>query len=156
MVRDAESEAIEEPNENSRKLKGLFLEVDSVMRHSGMTTSVTVRARHGCWRRWCMSEDHIRLALLLSCSCGDCVATYSAPAAFSRGAQGLQLTTSSQSLMLWSAGIAACEDPEVLFFKAVSRAECAEWILFFFAVMLSGEDSAVLLWSELWVAARWA
>lgn len=101
------------------------------MRHSGMTTSGTVRARHGCWRRWCMSEDHIRLALLLSCSCGDCVATYSAPAAFSQRAQGLQLTTSSQSLMLWSAGIAACEDSEVLFFKAVSRAECAEWILFF-------------------------
>lgn len=81
------------------------------MRHSGMTTSVTVRARHGCWRRWCMSEDHIRLALLLSCSCGDCVATYSAPAAFSRGAQGLQLTTSSQSLMLWSAGIVCMRRP---------------------------------------------
>lgn len=40
---------------------------------------------------------------------------------------------------LWSAGIAACEDSQVVFFKAVSGAECAEWILF----LCSGEDSAV-------------
>lgn len=127
MVRDAETETIEELNENfSRKMKGLFLEFDSFMWRSSMTTSATVR----CWRRWCVSEDHIRSALFLSCSCCDCVVIYSQHLLHFHGEHKASVCYFLSIPQLWSAGTAAFEDSEVLFFRAVSRAECAEWILF--------------------------
>lgn len=95
--------------------EGLFLQVDSVM-----TPSVTVV--EGSYQ---IRPGFVLKLLWLCCK------VFSTCCIF----MGSTRSSAYYSLSvprLWSAGIAACEDSEVLVFQAVSRAECAEWILFFF------------------------
>lgn len=91
-----------------------------------------------------MSEDRVGLALLLSCSCCDCVVMYSALAAFLQGARGFHLTISFHSL---SFDLQELLHGKILkfYFSKQSAGRSVHNGYFFFAVVLSGEDSAVLL-----------